>query len=203
TASVVLGRRLVISASVGTGAAGGSFGTSFFGWVTGWVLGGSSPSNTPNIHRPAITSNTRATTPTTPLMIKMGALVVDFGFGAAVSSMRSSSSPRRRRAPAVLTAGPVAVPRWPLARALVVTVASAGSSAAPFPAGSSTTKRYLHLGQSILRPMRLGSRTGTIASQLGHCCLKLVLVAINATPRHLAKVGKAWVDTPPDWLYVS
>ena len=112
-------------------------------------------------------------------MIKMGALPVDFGFGAAVSSMRSSSSPRRRRAPAVLTAGPVAVPRWPLARALVVTVASAGSSAAPFPAGSSTTKRYLHLGQSILRPMRLGSRTGTIASQLGHCCLKLVAAMIE------------------------
>src|SRR5258708_2919519 len=53
--------------------------------------------------------------------------------------------------------------------------------------GSSTTKRYLHFGQSIFLPISLGSRTGTIASQLGHCCLKFVVVAIKVsgkTRRH-------------------
>src|SRR6266567_484743 len=72
--------------------------------------------------------------------------------------------------------------------------ASSGSSAS----GSSTTNRYLHLGQSILRPTRLGSRMGTIASQLGHCCLKLVLVAINGSPPRLAKNGQGVSPAPPE-----
>src|SRR5262249_14487104 len=45
--------------------------------------------------------------------------------------------------------------------------------------GSSTTKRYLHLGQSTFFPTRLESLMGTIASQLGHCCLKWVCEAIG------------------------
>src|SRR5207249_12117804 len=45
--------------------------------------------------------------------------------------------------------------------------------------GSSTTKRYLHLGQSTFLPIRLPSLIGTKASQLGHCCLKLALIAMD------------------------
>src|SRR5437764_1325373 len=56
---------------------------------------------------------------------------------------------------------------------------AAGRSSPVSPFGSSTTKRYLHFGQSILRPTRFGSRIGTIASQDGHWTLKLVLVAIR------------------------
>src|SRR5437764_11670132 len=68
---------------------------------------------------------------------------------------------------------------------------SPASSASPL--GSSTTKRYLHFGQSIFLPMRFGSRTGTDASQLGQATLKLVLAAI----RHLRRGGpglwlRAW-----------
>src|SRR3989442_14844014 len=74
-------------------------------------------------------------------------------------------------------------------------VVSASSSAPPLPAflglpaltaclsrsaGSSTTKRYLHLGQSIFFPIMPASLTGTRASQLGHCCLKAELMAITS-----------------------
>ncbi len=59
---------------------------------------------------------------------------------------------------------------------------SSSSSPLGLPFGFSTTKRYLHLGQSILRPIRPGSRMGTIASQLGHCCLKLVVDAMKGSP---------------------
>src|SRR5207237_295246 len=44
--------------------------------------------------------------------------------------------------------------------------------------GSSTTKRYLHLGQSIFLPMRLGSLTSTPASHEGQGVLKLPVVAM-------------------------
>src|SRR5262249_10150084 len=59
---------------------------------------------------------------------------------------------------------------------------ASSSSSSSSSTGSSTTKRYLHLGQSIFRPMSLGSRIGTIASQLGHCCLKLILAAMKNSP---------------------
>src|SRR5262249_34682093 len=59
----------------------------------------------------------------------------------------------------------------------------AGLLSAPFSSGgASTTKRYLHLGQSILRPTSPISRMGTIASQLGQVCLKLTVVAMCELP---------------------
>src|SRR5262249_44359572 len=61
-------------------------------------------------------------------------------------------------------------------------LAGASSSGSPPVSGFSTTKRYLHFGQSIFLPIRLGSRIGTIASQLGHCCLKLVVAAMDRSP---------------------
>src|SRR5262249_34373698 len=88
---------------------------------------------------------------------------------------RSSSSSPRRRGPALL--GPLA-PALPLSPAFFLSGLASSSS----PSGSSTTNRYLHFGQSILRPISPGSRIGTIASQLGHCCLKLVPVAMNRSP---------------------
>ena len=54
----------------------------------------------------------------------------------------------------------------------------AGRPHPPRSTGSSTRNRYLHLGQSIFLPTRPGSRIGTMASQLGHCCLKLDVVAM-------------------------
>ena len=64
------------------------------------------------------------------------------------------------------------------------------SSASSSPLGSSTTKRYLHFGQSIRLPTRFGSRIGTSASQLGHWTLKLVLAAIRVILRsRLGEVG--------------
>src|SRR5262245_36982503 len=45
--------------------------------------------------------------------------------------------------------------------------ASSPVSTSPLP-GSSTTKRYLHFGQSTFFPIRLGSLIGTMPSQLGH-----------------------------------
>src|SRR5258708_4828160 len=62
-----------------------------------------------------------------------------------------------------------------------------GASLSSAPAGSSTMNRYLHLGQSILRPIKSGSRMGTNASQLGHCCLKaaaLAMIEISASEVH-------------------
>ena len=58
---------------------------------------------------------------------------------------------------------------------------SSSSSSASVP-GSSTTKRYLHLGQSIFFPTKWISRIGIQASQLGHCCLKLVIIAMIGSP---------------------
>src|SRR5262249_48329213 len=66
---------------------------------------------------------------------------------------------------------------------------SSSSSSSASGSGSSTTKRYLHLGQSILRPISPGSRIGTIASQLGHCCLKLVPVAMYELPHSVLSGG--------------
>src|SRR5262249_19287449 len=53
------------------------------------------------------------------------------------------------------------------------------------------TKRYLHLGQSIFLPISCGSRTGTMASQLGHICLKLFgTVAILAPAFARCRTGR-------------
>src|SRR5262249_32649439 len=105
-----------------------------------------------------------------------------FFLGAGRSS---SSSPRR--GPALAAGLPVTAADLPapLAAGLVVTAAAfpflaGASSASSGSSGSSTTKRYLHLGQSILRPISFGSRIGTLASQLGQGTLKLVRVAMGA-----------------------
>src|SRR5262249_29216762 len=86
---------------------------------------------------------------------------------------------------------------------------SAFSSPATLP-GSSTTKRYLHLGQSTFFPAMLASLIGTIASQLGHCCLNCVEEAIRnlrerwPTPEYLRADGLLFRVTlnhtgrPPD-----
>src|SRR5271163_729956 len=64
-----------------------------------------------------------------------------------------------------------------------VSTTSKPSSAAPSPSGFGTVKRYLHLGQSILRPMRLAPFTSTSASQLGHGVLKLPAMGAPASDR--------------------
>src|SRR5260370_28533410 len=67
---------------------------------------------------------------------------------------------------------PLAAPLAPAATIPAFLPPLAGVSfSAVSSAGSSTTKRYLHLGQSILRPIRPLSRIGTLVSQLGHCWL--------------------------------
>src|SRR5262249_6215317 len=65
------------------------------------------------------------------------------------------------------------------------------SSPARLP-GSSTTKRYLHLGQSTFLPTRLGSLMGTMASQLGHCCLNCVWEAIEVLRERSGERIRDW-----------
>src|SRR6516165_10745751 len=78
-------------------------------------------------------------------------------------------------APTVFLAVAVVLP--PAALDAAVVPASADSS------GASATKRYLHFGQSIFLPDRLGSRIVTVASQLGHLTLKALLAAaIRSSP---------------------
>src|SRR5260370_17022886 len=64
--------------------------------------------------------------------------------------------------------------------------------------GSSTTKRYLHLEHSPFLPTRPGSLIATIASQLGHFCLKLELTAMSHLPRRTQAVdesGRDWTES--------
>src|SRR5260370_859492 len=64
--------------------------------------------------------------------------------------------------------------------------------------GSSTTKRYLHLEHSTFLPTRPGSLIATIASQLGHFCLKLELTAMSHLPRRTQAVdesGRDWTES--------
>src|SRR3712207_2512714 len=96
----------------------------------------------------------------------------------ALAGASSSSSSSRRLGPAL--------PLAALAGASFLTPVGPDLPFLPFGAsssssggGGSTTKRYLHLGQSIFLPTKPGSRMGTIASQLGHCCLKLELAAMD------------------------
>src|SRR5260370_15913821 len=103
----------------------------------------------------------------------------DFFFGLA-SSSPSSSTAFLAGLPLPLAGAPFFIVAvlplvdLPLADLpFFLTAAAFSSSASSSASGDSTTKRYLHLGQSILRPIRLLSLIGTCASQLGHCCLKL------------------------------
>ncbi len=91
-------------------------------------------------------------------------------FFCGLASSSSSSSPGRRAGLPLPGAGFLLVAADPDLPFLAGPASSSSSASS----GSSTTKRYLHLGQSIFRPTSLGSRIGTIASQLGHCCLKLL-----------------------------
>src|SRR5262249_44265053 len=78
----------------------------------------------------------------------------------------------------------------PLAPGFLAGLSSGASSSS---SGASTTKRNLHLGQSTFFPMSAESLTGTIASQLGHCCLKLIFIAMNggsAAPLEFMKRGR-------------
>src|SRR5262249_30385343 len=61
---------------------------------------------------------------------------------------------------------------------LVFLVVSSSNASSMPSSGSSTTKRCLHLGQSIFRPIKFVSLIGTVASQRGHCCLKLVAAIV-------------------------
>ncbi|MSR52246.1 MAG: hypothetical protein EXS09_03025 [Gemmataceae bacterium] len=83
----------------------------------------------------------------------------DFFFGAASSS--SSSAWLSFALRGVFLATPVA-PAWPAFLPLVTPASSPSRSA-----GASTTKRYLHFGQSTFLPTRVAF-TETFASQLGH-----------------------------------
>src|SRR5581483_9197575 len=105
-------------------------------------------------------------------MPRKSLLLFDFFLNDRPPSSSSSSS-ERRRGPALPLAGTFSPFFLPFS----------SSSSSPAPAsGSSTTNRYLHFGQSIFLPIRPMSLTGTIASQLGHCCLKLEEVAMNESP---------------------
>src|SRR5438445_6443906 len=77
----------------------------------------------------------------------------------------------------------------PLARASGLLLLSVSPlSASP---GSSTTKRYLHFGQSTFLPMRLLSLIGTCASQLGQGTLNWVDVAIENSPESVRGTKQA------------
>src|SRR5262245_55772386 len=130
----------------------------------------------PKRKKPPTASRTRATRPR-PMPRISTVEPPDFFFLGS-----SSSSSSRRRGPGLGLPGAA----LPLVGFLVVTLAGApglaflaglSSSSSP-PLGSSTTKRYLHLGQSIFLPISWGLRIGTIASQLGHSCLNPVPVAM-------------------------
>src|SRR3954469_21754176 len=100
-----------------------------------------------------------------------------FFFLGASSSSSSSSSGRCCSAPLPLSGAlPLTGFLAVTAELLFLPLAGFSSTSSSSGSGSSTTKRYLHLGQSIFLPIRPESRIGTIASQLGHCCLKLVLL---------------------------
>src|SRR5712692_296053 len=99
------------------------------------------------------------------------------------------------------------LPALPLA-ALPFFLAGAGASSSSNSSsssstGSSTTKRYLHLGQSIFLPIKLSSLIVTIASQLGHCCLKLIFAAIFALREEMNSPSMPSRNFPLTSMYLN
>src|SRR4051812_10689380 len=132
---------------------------------------------------PPTTSAARATTASTPPRMSVRLDLAGGFFREGRSSSSSAAAPFFGEVLPLATAADLPPLAPGLAEGLVATLSlpffffagasSTSSSSGPSAAGSSTTKRYLHLGQSIFLPISCGSRTGTIASQLGHICLKL------------------------------
>src|SRR5262245_36738114 len=105
----------------------------------------------------------------TAMPIPTNRTVLDFFFGAS-----SPSSDRDLDLPGAFRATAVAPPADPF-----FMPPSAASSSSP---GASTTKRYLHFGQSIFLPMTEAFLIVTNVSQLGHWTLNPVLAAIRWPP---------------------
>src|SRR5262245_8282286 len=112
-------------------------------------------------------------------------VVLDLAFcGASPSSPSARDLPGDLRATAVPPACPARLARPP---------ASASS-------GDSTTKRYLHFGQSTFLPMREAFLMVTDASQLGHWTLNPVVVAIQWLRNDSARMGRG---TNSRWFMIA
>src|SRR5262245_26527817 len=129
--------------------------------------GSSSPKSPPKYAATRMpTARSAIPTPTKRTML-------DFFFGRD----SSPSSDLARALPALfLLATAVLPPAAPFRSA----PPAAPSSSSP---GASTTKRYLHFGQSIFFPMSEAFLMVTIASQLGHWTLNPVVAAIRRPPQ--------------------
>src|SRR5262249_37927495 len=122
---------------------------------------------------------------TTPSTLPPISVVLGFPFfGAAPSSPSARDLPGDLRATAVPPACPARLARPP---------ASASS-------GDSTTKRYLHFGQSTFFPIREAFLMVTDASQLGHWTLNPVVVAIQWLRKDSARMG---VGTDSRWFMIA
>src|SRR5262245_3497082 len=112
-------------------------------------------------------------------------VVLDLAFGAASPSSPSPPLlPGALRATAVPPACPARLARPP---------ASASS-------GDSTTKRYLHFGQSTFLPTREAFLMLTDASQLGHWTLNPVVVAIQWLRKDSARMGRGTISR---WFMIA
>src|SRR5262245_10891139 len=112
-------------------------------------------------------------------------VVLDLPFcGASSASPSPRDLPGALRATAVPPACPDRLARPP---------ASASS-------GDSTTKRYLHFGQSTFLPIKEAFLMVTDASQLGHWTLNPVVVAIQWLRKDSARMGRG---TNSRWFIIA